>query len=109
MKTKVHPRSDDGHAFLPDPFARRPERHTSAETETLVGELGQGFVTAANAGQPVYQDTREEVRPSEVGGPFVTTTAGEELAPGVDESNPMDATVEPVPLPGRAPSEPDIE
>ena len=35
--------------------------------------------------------------PSEVGGPFVVTTGGEEFAEGTDESNPEDAEAEPFP------------
>lgn len=102
----THERSDAGHAFLPDPFARREESHTRAEREELVEELGEGFVAAATAGQPVYQDRRQAVDVGEVGGPFVTTTEGEELARDVDESNPEDATKEPFPSALRAPSEP---
>ena len=109
MKNKVrhaHPRSDDGRAFLPDPFARRAEKHTSAEREALAADLGQGFVSAANAGQPVYQDTRDEVRDSEAGGPFVETTALEEFAGGTDATNPKDATKEPFPSALGQPSDP---
>ena len=102
----AHPRSDDGRAFLPDPFARREEKHTSAEREALAAELGQGFVSAANAGQPVYQDTRDEVRDSEAGGPFVETTATEELADGTDESNPKGAMKEAFPSALGQPSDP---
>jgi hypothetical protein len=85
-------RSDDAHAFIPDPSeGGRPPSDDLAEL------LGEDFVRAATSGNEALEDDLDRTLPEEVGGPFVTSTAREELAHDVDESNPRDAKREPFP------------
>jgi len=85
-------RPDDADAFLPDPGegpARAPDE--------LAEVLAENFVASATSGEDQLEDDLEQVLPDEVGGPFVATSAREELADDVDASNPEDATREPLP------------
>jgi len=73
-------------------FVARPRSH-----DDLVEELGEEFVESATSAEPVAEDVANQDVPEEVGGPFVETTARQELADDTDESNPEDATREPFP------------
>jgi hypothetical protein len=86
-------RSDDAHAFLPDPDEGAPAR-----TEDEVAEaLAEDFVEAATTGRGPGDEIRDELDEEEVGGPFVGTTDEDELAAGTDAANPEDATREALP------------
>jgi hypothetical protein len=60
-------------------------------------ELGREFVETVTSGEDEGNELRDQFVSEEIGGPFVTTTGGQELAEGTDESNPEDATREPFP------------
>jgi len=92
-------RKDDGNAFLRDPGDGPIKGIDSVDSE-----LVEDFMLAATSGEDAAEDVRNQVLPEEYGGPFVTTRATEELADDVDESNPDDATQEPLPsaMRGRA-------
>jgi hypothetical protein len=85
-------RSDDAHAFIPD-----PSEGGKPPSDDLAELLGEDFLQAATSGNEVLEDDLDSALPEEIGGPFVTTTAREELAHDVDESNPRDAKREPFP------------
>jgi len=65
--------------------------------DSLAENLGEEFVSSATSGEEAGEDALNAVTTEESGGPFVVTTAGEEMADGVDASNPDDATREPFP------------
>ena len=74
---RVHERSDDGNAFIPDPEGG--PAHTS---DDLAEILAEDFLQAATSGEDVAEESGDEVVPEELGGPFVETSAGEEFAVG---------------------------
>jgi hypothetical protein len=87
-----HERPDDANAFLPDPDggpARAPE--------DLSERLAEEFVEAATSGQDRDDEVLDATVSEEIGGPFVETSAEEELAGSVDDLNPPDAEPEPFP------------
>ena len=60
-------------------------------------ELGERAVlNATTGGDPLAEDLEAEVI-EERGGPFVETSAGQEMADDIDASNPADAEREPFP------------
>lgn len=92
MSAAAHPRTDSGDAFLPDPGdgpARVPD--------DLAEILAEDFLRSATSGEDAGNDVGEEIVPEELGGPFIESDADEEFAAGPDESNPEDATAEPMP------------
>ena len=82
-------RPDDGTAFLPDGAAR--------SDDDLSERLAEEYVAAATSGEEPDEERLDASVPEDIGGPFIETTAEEELADDVDETNPADATREPVP------------
>ena len=85
-------RSDSADAFFPDPGdgpARVPD--------DLAEFLAEDFVKSATTGEDSEDNDMEAVVPEELGGPFIETTGNEEFARGTDDSNPEDATQEPLP------------
>jgi hypothetical protein len=98
-------RSDDANAFLPDPdggLARAPEE--------LAESLAEEFVEAATSGEDRDEEVLDASFPEELGGPFVETGPGEELAGSADDVNPPDAEREPLPRPvAGLVTEPDID
>ncbi len=80
------------HAFLKGNYTSEP----------LARELGEGFIEGATAAEDSDIERRDRVTPDELGGPFVVTSAGEEFAPGTDESNTADALREPLPRTSKA-------
>jgi hypothetical protein len=86
-------RHDDANAFLPDP----DEGAMVASDDDLAEMFGEEFVRAATNGGNVDDEIVDKVLPEELGGPFVETSAREEMADDTDESNPEDATPEPLP------------
>jgi hypothetical protein len=89
----LHPRSDDGNAFMPDPEDGPARIH-----DDLAENLAEDYLLAATQGPEVEEDM-DQVVPEEFGGPFVETTAAEEFAHDIDEANPEDASREPLPRP----------
>jgi hypothetical protein len=85
-------RTDDADAFMRDP-GEGPARIGDDLAETLAEE----FLHAATSGEDMADEVLEQVVPEEIGGPFVETTGDQEFADGTDESNPVDATPEPLP------------
>jgi len=85
-------RSDDANAFFPDPDvgpARAPD--------DLAEELGEEFVQAVTTGDSQAEDALNADVAEEIGGPFVETSAADEMAAGTDASNPIDAHREALP------------
>ncbi len=102
---ELHPagrRSDEGNAFLPDPYdgGRAPAR----VAETLAETLAEEFVSSATNAEEMMEDDRDEVRTEEIGGPFTETSGAEEFASEPDESNPIDGEREAFPTATRHPS-----
>jgi hypothetical protein len=85
-------RRDDGSAFIPD-----PEGGPARVDDDLPERLAEDFVEAATSGEARDNEAADAATPEEVGGPFVTTGPADELAHDVDDSNPPDATREPLP------------
>jgi hypothetical protein len=88
----AHERRDDANAFLPDPDGG-PARAPEDLSETLAEE----FVAAATSGEDRDEDFLDATVPEEIGGPFIETSAAEEMAGSVDDLNPPDAEPEPFP------------
>jgi hypothetical protein len=85
-------RPDDGNAFIPDPGdgpARAPD--------DLSERLAEEYVEAATSGEEPDEERLDASVPEDIGGPFIETSAAEELADDTDETNPADATREPLP------------
>jgi len=85
-------RSDDGNAFLPD-----PDGGPMYTPDDLAELLAEDFILSATMNVDADADEHEEVVDEELGGPFVETSGREEFAAGTDDSNPADATAEPLP------------
>jgi hypothetical protein len=65
--------------------------------EALSQELGREFVETVTSGEDEGNEVRDKFVTEEVGGPFVTSTRGQEIAEDADESNPEGSTREPFP------------
>lgn len=87
-KEFVNPNDSDDRAFL---------AHGARTTDDLAETLGEEFVASATSGEEVGEEELNALTEEENGGPFIITTAGEEMADDVDASNPEDATREPFP------------
>jgi hypothetical protein len=59
--------------------------------------LGGEFIASATSAEEVSQENRDAPNLEEVGGPFVETSAQEEFAGTVDETNPADGERAPFP------------
>ncbi|MFO0663742.1 MAG: hypothetical protein U0174_07315 [Polyangiaceae bacterium] len=70
---------------------------TSSTNDDLAEELGEEAVRAMTSGEDDMAEHRDAYVAEERGGPFVTSSATQEFADGVDESNPEDALREPFP------------
>jgi hypothetical protein len=86
-RSKENVEHDDDRAFL---VGKRSE-------DALAQELGKEFVETVTSGEDEGTELRDEFVTEEIGGPFVTSTRGQEFAEEPDESNPVDATREPFP------------
>jgi hypothetical protein len=80
-----------------DAFIRNPDDGEVNVDDDLAETLAEDFVHAATSGEDQDADALDQVVPEEIGGPFVETSAEEEFADDVDESNPTDAEPEPMP------------
>jgi hypothetical protein len=100
MKTPNTPgprgRTDDGKAFLPDPYEPNT-RDRAVVRDSLAEGLAEEFISSATSGEEVSQENRDAPNLEEVGGPFVETSAQEEFAGTVDETNPADGERAPFP------------
>jgi hypothetical protein len=76
-----------------DAFIGR-EGHTK---DNLAEALGETWVATATSGEDENEDVFSQGVPEDEGGPFVTTTAGQEFAEGTDASNPERSKREPFP------------
>jgi hypothetical protein len=94
-----HKHSDEDRAFIPDP-ADGPSEEA---IDDLAEALGEDFISSATSAEEAGEDTRDEVLPEELGGPFLEVSASEEFDPLPDASNPPDAEREPFPMAIRAP------
>jgi hypothetical protein len=65
--------------------------------DALGQELGREFVETVTSGEDEGNEVRDKFVTEEVGGPFVPSTRGQEVAEEADESNPEGATREPFP------------
>lgn len=92
-------RTDDGNAFLPDPFATTdPQLELDDDAaNAFAEELGEEFVVGATGNVDISEQEQERLSDDEVGGPFVNVAASREMADDIDGSNPLDATREPFP------------
>lgn len=93
---RTGPRKDDANAFLPDPDGGPIKSNGDAGDE-----MTEDFLRAATSGQDEAEEVRNQVLSEEIGGPFVTSTASQEISYEGDESNPPDAEVEGRPSPMR--------
>jgi hypothetical protein len=80
-----------------DAFIRNPDDGDVTVNDDLAESLAEEFVHAATSGEDQGEEAMDQVVPEEIGGPFIETSAEEEFADGVDESNPSDAEPEPMP------------
>jgi hypothetical protein len=96
MHKRSYPRSDDADAFIRDPEGGPIEVDGSVDEEMV-----EEFMRTVTSGQESAEDVRNQRFAEDNGGPFVISTAGQELAEGVDESNPEDAYREAQPSPMR--------
>jgi hypothetical protein len=66
-------------------------------TDNLAEAMGETWVQTATSGEDENEDVFNQSVPEDDGGPFVTTTAGQEFADGTDASNPTRSKREPFP------------
>lgn len=74
-----------------------PEEGPARAPDDLAETLAEDFVQSATTGEDADDEALDQIVPEELGGPFVETSAAEELAAGTDASNPEDAQREPLP------------
>jgi hypothetical protein len=87
---ETHNDADDPesrYAFLIDPRS----------SDSLAEGLGEAFIESATSGQGSATQRQNQVTTEEDGGPFLVTSALDEFAEGLDESNINDATREAFP------------
>ena len=65
--------------------------------DNLAEALGETWVETATSGEDDQEEAFNQNVPEDEGGPFVTTTAGQEFAEGTDASNPKRSKREPFP------------
>jgi hypothetical protein len=80
-----------------DAFIRNPDDGDVNVEDDLAESLAEEFVHSATSGENQAEEALDQIVPEEIGGPFVETSAEEEFADDVDESNPTDAEPEPMP------------
>jgi hypothetical protein len=76
---------------------RDPDGGPAVAPDDLAETLGEEFLRSATTGEDTGDEVLEQVVDEEMGGPFIETSAAEEFATDVDDSNPPDATSEPLP------------
>ena len=65
--------------------------------DNLAEAMGETWVATATSGEDENEEVFSQSVPEDEGGPFVTSTAGQEFAEGTDASNPMRSKREPFP------------
>jgi hypothetical protein len=65
--------------------------------DNLAEAMGETWVQTATSGEDENEDVFNQSVPEDEGGPFVTTTGGQEFADGTDASNPKRSKREPFP------------
>lgn len=90
-------RSREGHNDTNDANARHAFFSLARSDDAYAEGRGESFIESATSGEGSATSRREEWTWEEEGGPFVMTTASEEFAEGLDESNIAEATREAMP------------
>ncbi|WP_437670705.1 hypothetical protein [Sorangium sp. So ce131] len=91
--------SDDRDAFIPAPKDGPVE-----VVDEFAEQIAEQYLASATSGKgDLTEDYEDELDPEEIGGPFIITTAEQEIAYSRDSMNPEDAEVEPFPLVTRSP------
>ena len=75
IKEHVH-RSDDAHAFLPD-----PDDTGAHSNDSLAENLAEVYLQSATSGEEMAEDVMNELVPEELGGPFLEDGPPEEILP----------------------------
>ncbi|KYF53618.1 hypothetical protein BE08_41785 [Sorangium cellulosum] len=92
-------RADDRDAFIPDPGDGPAE-----VVDEFAEQIAERYLASATSGKgDTTEDYEDEVEPEEIGGPFIITTAEQEIGYSRDSMNPDDAEIEPFPLVNRSP------
>ncbi|WP_433927654.1 hypothetical protein AB3662_31680 [Sorangium cellulosum] len=92
-------RADDRNAFIPDPGDGPTE-----VVDEFAEQIAEQYLASATSGKgDTTEDYEDMVDPEELGGPFIITTAEQEMGYSRDSMNPDDAEVEPFPLVNRSP------
>lgn len=91
-------RSDTGDAFFPDPHDGPPRM-----VDELAEQIAEQYVQSATSGADTTEEYEDHIDPEEMGGPFLITTAAQEMAEDTDEMSLEDAEVEPFPRATRSP------
>ncbi|WP_438023052.1 hypothetical protein [Sorangium sp. So ce233] len=92
-------RADDRDAFIPDPADGPTE-----VVDEFAEQIAEQYLASATSGKgDTTEDYEDMVDPEEIGGPFIITTAEQEMGYSRDSMNPDDAEVEPFPLVNRSP------
>ena len=73
-KPSAHGRSDDAHAFLPD-----PGDGPATSDDDLAEALAESFLSSATSGEEDGEDMHEQEVPEEEGGPFIVSSLPKEL------------------------------
>jgi hypothetical protein len=87
-------KSREGRVRDPDDAFIGRAGHTQ---DNLAEAMGETWVATATSGEDESEDVFNQSVPEDEGGPFVTTTAGQEFAEGTDASNPERSKREPFP------------
>ncbi|AUX35050.1 MULTISPECIES: hypothetical protein [Sorangium] len=92
-------RTDDRDAFIPDPGDGPPR-----VVDEFAEQIAEQYLASATSGKgDTTEDYEDAEDPEEIGGPFIITTAEQEIGYSRDSMNPDDAEVEPFPLVSRSP------
>lgn len=90
-------RARESHNDDNDARARHAFFSCARSADAYAEGMGESFIESATSGEGSATFRHEEVTWEEEGGPFVLTTATEEFAEGLDESNIAEATREALP------------
>lgn len=95
-------RARESHNDANDARARHAFFSHARSADAYAEDRGQSFIESATSGEGSSTSRHEEWTWEEEGGPFVLTTATEEFAAGLDESNIAEATREAMPTTSNA-------
>jgi hypothetical protein len=91
---ELHEKSQEGRVQDPEGAFIGRAGHSK---DNLAEAMGETWVQTATSGEDENEDVFNQSVPEDEGGPFVTTTAGQEFADGTDASNPTQSKREPFP------------